>query len=295
MNINLATIIIINFRVLAIKIPKIDFISAFWFLTLYFGKTISPVRKRLISFPVRRRIAACRRPARGSSGCYFRSLFFSSLSLSLACLSWAPSSFLDFSLYPLSRLRIYSRPLLQFVFISVACNSSLSAFERFLSFFLSLSLSLSLSLFGWWRNKLLRVRFLPSSLFLFLRLWFLKEYGRLVESFFLCREECSCEEGSFRTLFGEEILEGQWRRRRQHLRPGVSGAWNWRTSVFLVSPRFWSTPPLLRLFSTFCREILFSFRVWSCRSFFFLFCFVSICFRDELLSFVVKISKLLVE
>jgi hypothetical protein len=30
-----------------------------------------------------------------------------------------------------------------------------------------------------------------------------------VESFFLCREECSCEEGSFRTLFGEEILEGQ--------------------------------------------------------------------------------------
>jgi hypothetical protein len=144
MNINLATIIIINFRVLAIKIPKIDFISAFWFLILYFGKTISPVRKRLISFPVRRRIAACRRPARGSSGCYFRSLFFSSLSLSLACLSWAPSSFLDFSLYPLSRLRIYSRPLLQFVFISVACNSSLSAFERFLSFFLSLSLSLSL-------------------------------------------------------------------------------------------------------------------------------------------------------
>jgi hypothetical protein len=148
MNRNLATIIIIYiFRVLAINIPKISFISAFWFLTFYFGKTISPVRKRLISFPVRRRLAACRRPARGSSGCYFGSLFFSSLSLALACLSWAPS-FLDFSLYPLSRLHIYSRPLLQFLFISVACNSSLSAFERFLSFFLSLFLSLCV--FGWW-------------------------------------------------------------------------------------------------------------------------------------------------
>jgi hypothetical protein len=144
MNRNLATIITIIFRVLAIKIRKVSFISAFWFLTLYFGKTISPVRKRLISFPVRRRLAASRRPARGSSGCYFGSLFFSSLSLSraLACLSWAPSSFLDSSLYPLLRLRIYSRPFLQFVFISVACNSSLSAFEQFLSFFLSLSLSL---------------------------------------------------------------------------------------------------------------------------------------------------------
>jgi hypothetical protein len=145
MNRNLATIIIIIFRVLAIKIPKISFISAFLFLTLYFGKTISPVMKRLISFPVRRRLAACRRPARGLL--FWKLVFLLSLSLSLAlvCLSWAPSSFLDFSLYPLSRLRIYSRPLLQFVFISVSCNSSLSAFERFLSFFHSLSVSV----FGW--------------------------------------------------------------------------------------------------------------------------------------------------
>jgi hypothetical protein len=153
MNRNLASIIIIIFRVLAIKIPKISFISAFlFFLILYFGKTISPLRKRLISLPLRRRLAACRRPARGASGCYFGSLFFSSLSLSLSLsllcvfLGLLPS-FLDFSLYPLSRLRIYSRPLLQFVFISVSCNSSLSAFERFLSFFLSLSLSVSV--FGW--------------------------------------------------------------------------------------------------------------------------------------------------
>jgi hypothetical protein len=166
MNRNLATIIIIiNFRVLAIKIPKISFISAFWFLTLYFGKTISPVRKRLISFPVRRRLAACRRPARGPSGCYFGSLFFSSLSLSLS-LSRVPflgSFFLSgfFSLSPLALAYIFSSAsairihfsCLQFEFI---CFWAISFF---------LSLSLSLSVFGWCRNELLRVRFLPSSPF----------------------------------------------------------------------------------------------------------------------------------
>ncbi len=288
MNRNLATIIIIiNFRVLAIKIPKISFISAFWFLTLYFGKTISPVRKRLISFPVRRRLAACRRPARGPSGCYFGSLFFSSLSLLRAFLGLL-LPFWIFLFIP-SRACVYI--LVRFCNLYSFQLLAIRVYLLLSDFFLSFSLSLSFCF------RLVQKRAVACEIFavesFFLRLWFLEEYGRLVESFFLCREECSCEEGSFRTLFGEEILEWQWRHRRRHLRPGVSGAWNWRTSVFLVSPRFWSPPP--GLFSTFCREILFSFQVWSCRSFFFLFCFVSICFRDELLSFVVKIPKLLVE
>ncbi len=146
MNRNLATIIIIIFRFLAIKIPKISFISAFWFLPLYFGKTISPVRKRLISFPVRRRLAACRRPARGASGCYFGSLFFFSLSLSRSCVPFLGSFFLSgfFSLSPLALAYIFSSAsaicihfsCLQFEFI---CFWAISFF---LSFFLSLSLSL---------------------------------------------------------------------------------------------------------------------------------------------------------
>ncbi len=142
MNRNLATIIIIiNFRVLAIKIPKISFISAFWFLTLYFGKTISPVRKRLISFPVRRRLAACRRPARGPSGCYFGSLFFSSLSLLRAFLGLL----LPFWIF----LFIPSRACVYFSSASAICiHFSCLQFEFIcfwaISFFLSLSLSLFL-------------------------------------------------------------------------------------------------------------------------------------------------------
>jgi hypothetical protein len=162
MNRNLATIIIIiNFRVLAIKIPKISFISAFWFLTLYFGKTISPVRKRLISFPVRRRLAACRRPARGPSGCYFGSLFFSSLSLLRAFLGLL-LPFWIFLFIP-SRACVYI--LVRFCNLYSFQLLAIRVYLLLSDFFLSLSLSLSLSVFGWCRNELLRVRFLPSSPF----------------------------------------------------------------------------------------------------------------------------------